>query len=75
MDNESEGLTFPAKETPCEKASGLTEKFNKVSLVSSVGKESGCNEGDLGFIPVLGRSLVGGSGNTFQYTCMENPHG
>ena len=75
MDNETERLTFPAKETPCEKASGLTEKFNKVSLVSSVSKESACNEGDLGFIPVLGRSLGGGRGNTLQYTCVENPHG
>ena len=41
----------------------------------SDGKESACNEGDLGFIPVLGRSLGGGRGNTLQYTCVENPHG
>ena len=30
---------------------------------------------DLGFIPGLGRSLVGGQGNTFQSSCLENPHG
>ena len=38
-------------------------------------KESVCNEGDLGLIPELGRSLVGGHGNPLQYSCLENPHG
>ena len=39
---------------------------------SSVGKESGCNAGDLGSIPGLGRSPGEGNGNTFQYSCLEN---
>ena len=38
-------------------------------------KESACNVGDLGLIPGLGRSLGGGHGNPFQYSCLENPCG
>ena len=41
----------------------------------SDGKESTCNAGDLGWIPVLGRSPGGGHGNPPQYSCLENPHG
>ena len=41
----------------------------------SDGQKSACNAGDLGLIPRLGRSPGGGHGNTFQYSCMENPHG
>jgi len=41
----------------------------------SDGKESACNEEDLGLIPRLGRSLAGGHGNPLQYSCLENPHG
>ena len=37
-----------------------------------VGKESTCNEGDLGEIPGLGRSPEGGNGNPLQYSCLEN---
>ena len=33
------------------------------------------NEGDLGSIPVLGRSPGGGHDNPLQYYCLENPHG
>ena len=40
----------------------------------SDGKESTCNEGDLGSIPGLGRSPGGGHGNPLQYSCLENPH-
>ena len=40
----------------------------------SGGKESACNEGDLGLIPGLGRSLGGRHGSTLQYSCLENPH-
>ena len=43
-------------------------------LGGSDGKESACNAGDLGSIPGLGRSLGGGYGNPFQYSCLENPH-
>ena len=39
------------------------------------GKEYACNEGDLGFIPGLGRSPGGRNVNPLQYSCMENPHG
>ena len=42
---------------------------------SSVSEESACNVGDLGLIPELGRSPVGGHGNPLQYSCLENPHG
>ena len=42
---------------------------------SSAGKESSCNGGDLGWIPVLGRSSGGGHSNPLQYSCLENPHG
>ena len=41
----------------------------------SDGKESTCNEGDLGSIPGLGRSPGGGHGNPLQYSCQENLHG
>ena len=40
----------------------------------SDGKESTCNEGDLGSIPEFGRSLGGGHGNPLQYSWQENPH-
>jgi len=29
---------------------------------------------DVGLIPGLGRSPVGGHGNPLQYSCLENPH-
>ena len=54
---------------------------NDVSILSmgfhcgSVSKEVACNEGDLGWIPGLGRSPEGGHGNPLQYSCLENPHG
>ena len=41
----------------------------------SDGKESAYNAGGLGSIPGLGRSPVGGHGNPFQYSCLENPSG
>ena len=39
----------------------------------SDGKESSCSAGDLGLIPLLGRSPRGGHGNPLQYSCLENP--
>ena len=39
----------------------------------SVGKESACNAGDLGLIPVSGRSPREGNGNPLQYFSLENP--
>ena len=38
----------------------------------SDGKESGCNEGDMGLIPGSGRSSGGVNGNPFQYSYLEN---
>ena len=40
----------------------------------SEGKESACNEEDLGSIPGLGSFPGGGHGNPLQYSCLENPH-
>ena len=41
---------------------------------SSVGKESTCSAGDLGFIPELGRYPGEGNDNPFQYPCLEKSH-
>ena len=38
----------------------------------SAGKESSCNEGDLGLIPGLGRSPAEGKGYPLQYSSLEN---
>ena len=35
-------------------------------------KESACNAGDPGSIPLLGRSLKEGNGYPLQYSCLEN---
>ena len=39
----------------------------------SDGKESSCNAGDLGLIPLLGRSPGEGKGYPLQYSGLENP--
>ena len=39
----------------------------------SEGKESVCNVGDLGSIPVLGKTPIKGNGNILQYSYLENP--
>ena len=39
----------------------------------SEGKESACNEGDLGSIPGSERSPGEGNGTPLQYSCWENP--
>ena len=36
-------------------------------------KESICQAGDMGSIPVLGRSPEEGNGNPFQCSCLGNP--
>ena len=36
-------------------------------------KESTCNAGDVGSIPVSGRSPGEGNGNPLQYSCLKNP--
>ena len=38
----------------------------------SDGKESICNEGDMGSIPGLGRDPGGGNGHPLQYSGLEN---
>ena len=45
----------------------------KNQVLSSVGKESVCNAGDLGLIPRLGRSPGEGNDNALQYFFLENP--
>ena len=40
---------------------------------SSDGKESACNEGDLGSFLGLGRSSGEGNGNSLHYSCLEIP--
>ena len=45
------------------------------AFLCSDSKESTCNVGELGSIPVWERSLGGGHGNPLQYSCLENPHG
>ena len=45
------------------------------SFGGSDGKESTCNEGDLGLIPWLGRSPGGGHGSPLQNSFLETPHG
>ena len=42
-------------------------------LSGSDGKESACNEGDLGSVPGLGRCPGEGNGNPFQYSHLEEP--
>ena len=45
------------------------------TIYGSDSKESICNAGATGSIPVLERSPGGGNGNPIQYSCLENPHG
>ena len=46
--------------------------FYGTSLVAQDGKESACNAGDAGSIPVSGRSPGEGNGYPPQYSCLEN---
>ena len=48
--------------------------FPKVKLGLD-GKESTCNAGGLGSIPVLGKFLGEGDGNPLQYSCLGNSMG
>ena len=48
-------------------------EVNRRSTLSSVGKESDCNAGDLGLIPGSGRYSGEENGNPLQYSCLENP--
>ena len=44
-----------------------------IYIVKILGKESAWSAGDLGLIPGLGRSPGGAHGNSFPYSCLENP--
>ena len=48
------------------------ELFGPGFLYGSSGKESTCNEGDLGSVPGLGRSPGEGKGYPLQYSGLEN---
>ena len=73
------------KNSPCVTRLSVTDREITYTLFLSIlhwgfpggsdGKESACNEGNLGLIPELGRSPGGGHGNPLQYSCLENPHG
>ena len=42
-------------------------------MLSSASEESACNAGDPTLIPGSGRSAEGGTVNSPQYSCLENP--
>ena len=43
------------------------------AVIAQVSKESACSVGDPDSVPESERSLGGGNGNPFQYSCLENP--
>ena len=45
----------------------------RASLLAQMVKNPPANAGDVGLIPVLGRSPGVGHGNPLQYACLENP--
>ena len=50
-----------------------SKPFDLLGLASSTaGKESACNVGDLGLIPMLGRYPGEGKGHPLQYSGLEN---
>ena len=51
--------------------SGIQQSDSDTPGVSD-NKESACNAGDPGLIPVSGRSPGEGTGNPLQYSCLEN---
>ena len=56
------------------RGSGIQLTFNDLSIgfpCGSAGKESACNEGDLGLIQGLGRSPREGKGYPLQYSGLE----
>ena len=61
--------------------SGVTQSRTRLKRLSSSSSsnvlfqkciESACKAGDLGSVPVLGRSPAEGNGNPLQYSCLEN---
>ena len=66
-------VQFLGREDPAGEGMGYPLQYSWASLGGSDGKESTCNEGDLGSIPVLGRSSGEGNGSPLQDSCLENP--
>jgi len=46
--------------------------YYKGFLCGSAGRETACNEGNSGLIPVLGKSPGEGKGYSLQYSGLEN---
>ena len=67
-------VQFLARKIPWRRDRLPTPVFSGFSGGSGC-KEFTCKVGDLDSIPELGRSPVGGHGNTLQYSCLENAHG
>ena len=44
-----------------------------MGLPGDSGKETACNAGDMGLIPVLGKSPGKVNGDPLQYSCLGNP--
>ena len=65
-----DGLTRAG--TPGHKGIRVTSLVLRGFPGSSAGKESTCNAGDPGLIPVLGRSTGEGKGYPLQYCGLEN---
>ena len=65
-------VQFLGREDPAGEGMGYPLQYSWASLGGSDGKESTCNEGDLGSIPGLGRSPREGNGYALQYSCLEN---
>ena len=64
-------VQFLGREDPAGEGMGYPLQYSWASLGGSDGKESTCNEGDLGSIPGLGRSPREGNGYALQYSCLE----
>ena len=47
-------------------------RLNQLTFIAQSGKESSCNAGDQGLIPVLGGSSGEGKGYPLQYSGLEN---
>ena len=55
---------------------GMYQWISQASQLALVVRNPPISAGDIrdtGLIPVLGRSSGGGHGNSFQYSCLENP--
>ena len=57
--------------TFCITIAGIFIIYHQLSRLLEV-KAPACNVGDLGLIPVSGRSPGEGNGNPLQYSCLEN---